>query len=89
MALTLGQPVSYTDTKGHSKFAIVTGTPETVVEGSDLPTLNPDHYAITVFSPSGRIYPKFSVPDVTADDINLSEYASEEDGSLVGVIVAL
>lgn len=88
MALNLAQDVRYIDTKGHTKVAKVVGTPDSVVEGTDLPTLNEGHYTVIIFSPSGRVYGKHSVPDSDDEAVNLSEYTNE-DGALIGVLAAL
>lgn len=85
MTLSLAQTARYVDTKGHEKVALVVGTPESVAEGTDLQTLNPGHYIVTVFSPSGRTYTKHSVPDATHAEFNGADYTNE-DGLLVGVL---
>ena len=61
-AVACGTTVFYNDTKGHKKMAFVTGTPETVVEGTRLPTLNEGELHLTVVSPSGSIYNRRNVP---------------------------
>lgn len=88
MAFKLGQTVTYLSTsKGDQKLALITATPETITEGTDLPTLNPDHYVITVFSPAGTIYTKFGVPEFGAEGINKEEYVI--DGTPRGVLIAI
>lgn len=59
--LTLGQIVTYTDTKGHLKPALVLGTIDTVVDGTDLPVPTEDEAHLTVFG-YGKCYTKLNVP---------------------------
>lgn len=77
MPYPIGQTVKYISAKGDQKLAFITANTETITEGTDLPTLNPDHYALAVFSPTGAIYPKFGVPDFNGESVNQSEYTVE------------
>jgi len=75
--------VTYTDSKGHAKPALVTATPESITEGTSLPGLNEGQAHLIVFSPSGRTYTKFNVP--SAESVQDNEDFRNGDGVLVGV----
>lgn len=59
--LTLGQIVTYTDTKGHPKPAMVLGTIDTIVDGTDLPVPYENEAHLSVFG-YGKCYTKLNVP---------------------------
>lgn len=58
---TIGQIVTYTDTKGHPKPALVLGTIDTIVDGTDLPVPTENEAHLTVFG-FGKCYTKLNVP---------------------------
>ena len=58
---TIGEFVTYIDSKGHSKPALITGTPESVQDGTELPVPSEGQLHLMIFSPIS-IYPRFSVP---------------------------
>jgi hypothetical protein len=82
--LKLGSQVTYTDTKGNDKLAFIIGTSESVTEGTSLPVPNEGQFHISVWSPSGRIYPKASVP--LASTVKDNDGYKNEDGKLIGVL---
>lgn len=87
MTFPLGKTVTYySESKGEPKLAIITANSSTIVKDGGLPELSDNHYAIAVFSPTGSIYPKFGVPDFSAEGINKDEYTI--DGKPRGVIVS-
>jgi hypothetical protein len=61
--IALGQHVAYTDAKGHTRVALVLGTPESIVEGTSLATLPADHYNVLTYTAGGRTSFKAAVPD--------------------------
>ena len=83
---TLGQAVSYTSSKGHTKLAFVTATPETVTEGHSLPELSTDQVHLFVVSPNGNTYARYSVPLAASVEGNVD---FEVDGQLRNVYTTL
>lgn len=70
MAAALGSIVKYISTKGYEKVALVTGTPESVSEGTSLAENYPlnaeqEQVHLTVFSP-GSVSPRLQVPSKAA-----------------------
>ena len=61
MATTLCDFVQYTDSKGHAKAALVTGTPETIGASDVIPALEPGELHLMVFSPTGNHYARHNV----------------------------
>lgn len=79
----LGQSVEYVGTKGKTKLALVVGTPETVEEGTHLPTLGEGQLHLAVFTWAvGTFTPRLSVPfeGTVADNAEF-----QEEGQTVGV----
>jgi hypothetical protein len=58
----LGQNVIYTDTRGRAKVAVVTGTRDSVAEGTSLPRPQAAHAHLHVFSHKQGLYARLSVP---------------------------
>jgi hypothetical protein len=56
-----GDFVSYTDSRGLEKTALVTATPDTVTPGHRVPELEATELHLMVFSPSGSAYPRQNV----------------------------
>lgn len=82
--IKLGQTVTYISTKGYEKLALVTGTPESVQPGHDLPELPEGYLHLVVIAPSGKVYPRLSVPsEAVAKDI--PDFAAEGELELRGV----
>lgn len=84
----IGQFVTYTDTKGHSKPALVTATPESLTEGTNLPELSDTQLHLVVFSPSGNIYPRQNVPfvDSVSDNSDFSLEVTDSDAQPTGEV---
>lgn len=70
--IKLGQAVTYIDSKGHEKAAIVIGTPESVVEGTSLSPLEDGQLNLFVIAPHRGPYNRLNVPS--------AESASDLDG---------
>lgn len=81
-AVKVGTPVIYVGTKGKQKLALVVGTPETIEEGTSLPTLNEGQVHLAVWGFNGGFRPRLNVPfeSVIADD---PEFTNDE-GQPVG-----
>jgi hypothetical protein len=58
----LGQNVIYTDTRGHAKVAIVTGTRDSVKASTSLPRPQEGFAHLHVFSHKQGLYARLSVP---------------------------
>lgn len=74
----VGQFVQYKGSKGYPKAALVVGTPDSVTEGKDLPVPQEGHLHLLVFSATGAVYLRHSVPSeqVAAD---IPDYTSIKD----------
>lgn len=59
---TLGDTVNYFDTRGRQKMAFITGTPESIDPEGEIPRPQVGYAHLLVFSPSGQVYAKASVP---------------------------
>lgn len=74
--MQLGTPVQYIASNGKPKLAFVLGTPETISEGTEIPTLSEGQLHLTVFSPNGNIYPRHNVPSAKSVEDN-PEFVTE------------
>jgi hypothetical protein len=61
--LRLGQPVTYTDSRGYQKAAFVVGTSDSVQPGHDLPVPDEGHAHLAIFSPTGAVYARHNIPE--------------------------
>ena len=75
---SLGDNVVYVSGKGHAKHAIVVGTPETVIPGTELPELSEGQLYIVVWEFGvGHFVPKGQVPHFSQIDGN-SEFTNDD-----------
>lgn len=58
----LGEMVTYVGSAGYPKAAMVVGTPESVVPGTNIPELADGERHLMVFSVTGVVYTKLTVP---------------------------
>jgi hypothetical protein len=79
----LGQPVEYISTRGKSKLAFVTATPETVAEGTSVPELSEGQVHLMVVGILTGTSPRLNVP--SAASVEGNDDFVNGDGAQVGV----
>lgn len=72
-APALGSSVTYKDSKGHTKLALVTGNADTVSDGTELPALEGQELHLFVISPSGSHYGRVRVKHESEVDLALAQ----------------
>lgn len=78
----LGQNVTYVSTKGYEKAAIVVGTPESILDGHNYPTLEEGERHLLVFTLNGAS-PRLNVK--SQDAALAAEPTTDEDGTVEAV----
>lgn len=86
-AVKLGQTVRYVSTRGLSKLALVTATPETVTEGTSVPSLTEGQVHLMVIGITTHASPRLNVP--SAESVQGNEDFTDSDGNPVGVWVPI
>lgn len=82
-SVKLGQAVEYVSTTGKTKMALVTGTPETIVEGTRVPTLTEGQVHLAVYSIATGWSSRLNVP--SAESVSDNDGFRDSDGNAIGV----
>lgn len=73
----LGQNVTYVSTKGYEKAALVVGTPESILDGHNYPTLAEGERHLLVFT-LGGVSPRLNVRTQDQALATINEETGEE-----------